>query len=55
MLREELAPGFAVGDPVPGAYLYRWDLPPGVRDEEERLIATGELPACGARLVGVRR
>jgi hypothetical protein len=30
-------------------------MPPGLRDEEERLIAAGELPAIGARFVAVRR
>ena len=47
--------GFELGEPVRGCYLHRWHLPPGLRDEEERLIAQGELPATGARLVGVRR
>jgi SAM-dependent methyltransferase len=54
-IREALAPGFAVGEPVRGAYLYRWDLDPALRDVEERLIADGALPATGARLVGTRR
>ena len=36
-------------------YLYRWDLPPDLREEEARLIAGGSLPATGARFVGVRR
>jgi hypothetical protein len=30
-------------------------MPSGLRDEEERLIGAGELPACGARFVAVRR
>lgn len=48
--------GFGLSfEPVRGAYLHRWALPPGLRDEEERLIGAGELPATGARLVGVRR
>jgi SAM-dependent methyltransferase len=54
-LRAALDPWFALGEPVPGPYLYRWDLPPGLREPEEQLIAAGELPAVGARLVGVRR
>jgi SAM-dependent methyltransferase len=54
-IREALVPGFAVGEPVRGAYLYRWDLDPALRDVEERLIADGALPATGARLVGTRR
>jgi SAM-dependent methyltransferase len=54
-LREALDPWFALGEPVRGPYLHRWNLPPGLREPEERLIASGELPAVGARLVGVRR
>jgi SAM-dependent methyltransferase len=54
LLRETLGAWFALGEPVRGAYLYRWNLPPGLREPEERLIAAGELPAVGARLVGVR-
>jgi SAM-dependent methyltransferase len=46
---------FAFGEPVRGPYLYSWDLPPGHREPEEELIATGRLPATGARLVGRRR
>jgi SAM-dependent methyltransferase len=54
-IRDALAPGFALGEPVRGAYLYRWDLDPALRAVEERLVADGALPATGARLVGVRR
>jgi SAM-dependent methyltransferase len=54
-LRAALDPWFALGEPVRGPYLHRWNLPPGLREPEERLIASGELPAVGARLVGVRR
>jgi SAM-dependent methyltransferase len=54
-MRNALAPDFAVGDPVRGAYLYRWELDPALRAVEERLIADGALPATGARLVGTRR
>ena len=53
-LREALGEWFALGEPVRGAYMHRWNLPPGLREEEEQLIAAGELPAFGARLVGVR-
>jgi SAM-dependent methyltransferase len=55
LVRQALAPWYALGEPVPGPYLHRWDLPAGLRGAEEELIAAGELPATGARLVGVRR
>lgn len=55
LLQATLGDRFALGEPVRGPYLYRWHLPPGLREPEERLIAAGELPAVGARLVGVRR
>jgi SAM-dependent methyltransferase len=54
-LTEALGEWFAVAEPVRGPYLYRWDVPPGLREDEERLIAGGGLPATGARLVAVRR
>jgi hypothetical protein len=54
-LRAVLAEWFELGEPVRGPYLYRWDLPPGLLDAEEELIAAGRLPATGARLVGTRR
>jgi 2-polyprenyl-3-methyl-5-hydroxy-6-metoxy-1,4-benzoquinol methylase len=54
-LQRELEPYFELGQRVRGAYLYRWSLPPGLRRVEERLIALGQLPATGARLVGTRR
>jgi SAM-dependent methyltransferase len=54
-IRNALAPEFAAGEPVRGAYLYRWELDPALRAVEEQLIADGALPATGARLVGVRR
>jgi SAM-dependent methyltransferase len=54
-LRDGLAPWFEIGEPVRGAYLYRWNIPNDVRAEEEAGIAAGELPAMGARLVGIRR
>jgi SAM-dependent methyltransferase len=54
-IRADLAPWFELGEPVPGAYLYRWDVPPDLRGVEEELIARGGLPATGARLVGTRR
>ena len=54
-LVDSLAPYFELGEPVRGPYLHRWDLEPGLRDAEERLIAAGELPATGVRLVATRR
>ncbi len=54
-VRETLLPHFTLGHPVPGPYLHRWNLGPGLRDHEEHLIATGKLPATGARLLGTRR
>jgi SAM-dependent methyltransferase len=54
-IRAALAPAFDVGEPVPGPYLYRWELHPALRPVEEALIAAGDLPATGARLVGIRR
>ena len=53
-LREALAPWFATGEPVRGPYLYRWNLPPGLLEAEVELIASGGLPATGARLVSRR-
>lgn len=51
---EALAPWFTLGEPVRGPYLYRWDVPPGLREAEEALIVRGDLPATGARLVSRR-
>jgi SAM-dependent methyltransferase len=49
-----LAPWFAVGPPVRGPYLYRWEIDPGLRTTEEELIAAGEIPATGARFIAIR-
>ena len=54
-IRAALATAFDLGEPVPGPYLYRWELHPALRAVEEALIGSGDLPATGARLVGVRR
>jgi SAM-dependent methyltransferase len=54
-IREELAAWFDLGEPVPGAYFYRWPDRPELRGEEERLIAAGELPAVGRRFIAIRR
>ncbi len=52
---EGLAGWFSFGTPVRGPWLYRWDLGPAFRDAEEALIASGGLPAMGARIVAIRR
>jgi SAM-dependent methyltransferase len=54
-IRHELAHAFDLSELTRGPYLYRWELPEGVRPEEERAIADGTLPAVGARCSGTRR
>jgi SAM-dependent methyltransferase len=54
-MREALAPHFLQGEPVGVPYLHRWNLEPGLRDVEQHLIATGRLPATGARWIATRR
>jgi SAM-dependent methyltransferase len=54
-IREELSAAFELEDIVRGPYLYRWDLEPGLRAQEEERIAAGRLPETGARLTGRRR
>jgi SAM-dependent methyltransferase len=54
-MRAALEPWFEIRAPVCGPYLYRWDLPPGVRATEADDIAAGRLAEIGTRLVGVRR
>jgi SAM-dependent methyltransferase len=53
-IQAQLAPWFDVSAAVPCAYLYRWDVDQALRSEEETLIAAGELPATGARLIATR-
>ena len=48
-------PGSTSREPVPCAYMYRWKIDPALRDEEEALIAAGELPAVGSRFIAIRR
>jgi SAM-dependent methyltransferase len=55
MMRSALDECFELGPPVAGPYLYRWALRLELREEEERLIAAGELPAVGVRMVAIRR
>ena len=47
--------GIEVGPPLRGPYIYRWYLNESLRPSEEDLIARGELPAVGARVVARRR
>jgi SAM-dependent methyltransferase len=54
-LQDTLGEWFELGPPVRGPYLYRWELPPGLRATEVRDIGTGRLPAVGVRIVGARR
>jgi SAM-dependent methyltransferase len=54
-MRNALAEWFELGPPARGPYLYRWELGPDMRSAEESLIAAGELPAVGVRIVGTRR
>jgi SAM-dependent methyltransferase len=54
-MRAALETWFELGPPTRGPYLYRWNLPPGVRATEEDDIAAGRLPEIGTRLVGMRR
>ena len=54
-LAAAMAQEFEVGRPVRGTYLYRWKLDETLRPAEEELIAAGELPATGARIIARRR
>lgn len=47
--------GFELGPVTPGPYLYRWELGAHVREVEISAIASGDLPAVGARFSGLRR
>jgi SAM-dependent methyltransferase len=46
--------GFQLGTLSRGPYLYRWELPPGLRGAEEQLIAVNHIPATGAQFVATR-
>ncbi len=55
-VREALgSAGFRVGEVELVPYLHRWHLEPGLDAEEEKLIASGELPPTGVRFRAVRR
>ena len=49
-----LEPYFQLEPLTRGSYLHRWALDEALQPQEEELIAAGELPAVGARLVGRR-
>jgi SAM-dependent methyltransferase len=50
----ELRRWFAVGEPVRGTYLNRWQIGTHLRGEEEEQIAAGAIPATGARFIATR-
>jgi SAM-dependent methyltransferase len=50
-----LEPHFELGVPVRGPWLYTWNLGDSLRAVEEAAIASGDLRATGARLVGRQR
>ncbi len=54
-LQSALEEWFELTAPVRGPYLYRWNLGPELRATEVELIASGDLAATGARLVGIRK
>jgi hypothetical protein len=54
-VRDELKrAGFDASAIRRGPYLYRWDLPPGLRGAEEQLIAEGQIPATGGRFIAFK-
>ncbi|MBV8217344.1 MAG: class I SAM-dependent methyltransferase [Solirubrobacterales bacterium] len=53
-VRAALRSHFEVGQPVRGPYLHRWELRPSLYEVEVDLIAAGQLPAVGARLIATR-
>ena len=50
----ELRRWFAVGEPVRGTYLHRWQIGAHLRGAEEEQIAAGAIPATGARFIAIR-
>ena len=46
--------GFELGEPTRGTYLYRWHLDESLRPVEEELVARGDLPLTGVRIVARR-
>jgi len=54
-LEDTLGEWFELGPPARGPYLYRWELPPGLRATEEADIVAGRLPEVGVRILATRR
>jgi SAM-dependent methyltransferase len=54
-LQAALRDWFELGAPTRWPYLYRWQMPPGIRETEEAMIAAGLVSAIGVRIVGARR
>ena len=50
-----LEPHFELGPPLRGPWLHRWKLGESLHAIEDEAIASRELPATGARLIGRRR
>jgi SAM-dependent methyltransferase len=55
LLAHALTRDFELGEPQRGLYLYRWKLDESVRPLEEALVAAGELPPTGVRIIARRR
>lgn len=53
-VRAALRPWFALGRPVRGAYLHRWDMPTGVEPQELDAIAAGTIHPTGIRFTATR-
>jgi SAM-dependent methyltransferase len=54
-IQAALRPHFDLGEPIRGPFLYRWWLPESLLAAEVELIAEGQLPAVGCRLVATRK
>ena len=55
LLVDVLARHYDVGEAQRGTYLYRWKLDESLRPVEEQLLAAGELPPTGVRIIARRR
>jgi SAM-dependent methyltransferase len=54
LLVNVLSRWFEIGEPQRGTYLYRWHLDESLRPVEEELVARGDLPLTGVRIVARR-